>query len=358
LKHVFADFTVNEEANKEILLSAATAEAVVERAAFVAAAGMPLAAGLRAAAQESDSWRLARALRSMATELERGRWLDDCLAAGRGRTIRHLAGVIRAARRTGEGGALLAQWFENRRAARQHWRGVLAALAYPALSLALFGLVFLFLAIFVMPVFREILNDFGLRLPFYTTYILRVFTAGTTILGIVVGVGAVALAGVRLIGGRAGWSWLIASLPLIGAAWHWTGVAEMLRCLSLLVEHSVPLPEALRLTSAGIADGYVAVQCSHLAARVEKGMSLTASLLDLRTLPVSIVPLVHWGEKLGELADGLRSAADMIEGRLKMRRTLLVQIIPPVILVFTGAMAISVVVAIFLPLISLIQGLS
>ena len=126
--------------------------------------------------------------------------------------------------------------------------------------------------------------------------------------------------------------------------------------MSLLVEQHVPLPEALRLTADGITDGYVGSQCRRLAALVEQGTSLTMSLIELRTLPVSIVPLVHWGEQHGLLADGLRSAAEMIEGRLDLRSDMLVQIVPPVTLILVGWMAISMTLALFLPLISLIQG--
>jgi type II secretory pathway component PulF len=58
------------------------------------------------------------------------------------------------------------------------------------------------------------------------------------------------------------------------------------------------------------------------------------------------------------LPEALRSAAEMLEGRLKFRADLLLQIIPPVLFVFVGAMAISMVSGLVLPLISLIQGLS
>jgi type II secretory pathway component PulF len=153
---------------------------------------------------------------------------------------------------------------------------------------------------------------------------------GYTSLAAIVVVAAVA----RLLGGRAGWSWLIGNLPLIGRAWHWTGVAEMFRCLSLLIEHRVPLPEALRLTAGGISDAYVAQQCRLLAGRVEQGTSLTMSLVNLRTLPLSIVPLVRWGEQSDSLAPPC-SAAEMI-GRLEMRGRLLIQIIPPIVFVLVG----------------------
>jgi type II secretory pathway component PulF len=136
------------------------------------------------------------------------------------------------------------------------------------------------------------------------------------------------------------------------------GVAEMLRGLSVLIHDRVPLPEALRLTAGGISDSYVASQCQKLATRVERGSSLTMSLVHLRTLPLSIVPLVRWGEQHDALAEALRSAAEMIENRLRVWNTLLAQVVTPLVFVLVAICVASTFVALFLPLISLIQGLS
>ena len=69
-------------------------------------------------------------------------------------------------------------------------------------------------------------------------------------------------------------------------------------------------------------------------------------------------PLVRWGEQHDLLSESLRSAAEMLEGRLAQRTDMLVLILPPIIFLMIGMMIGSGVVALFLPLISLIQGLS
>jgi len=336
-------------------LSATTAEALIERAASISAAGMPLAAGLRGAAVEADSRPLRRALLSIAGELDRGCSLDDCLASSR-RVPPHLAGLITAAQASGDFGPLVAEWLENRRAARERWRGVVSALAYPAISVAIAVAVFLFFSLGVVPIFGRMFEEFGLKLPGHTRMILWATTAGSKIILAVLLAAAIGIAATRLLAGRSSWSLLVTCLPIVGLPWHWTGVAEMLRLLSLLVEQQVALPEALRLTAAGVSDAYIASQCRVLAGRVERGTSLTLALIQLRSLPLSIVPLVYWGERHNLLADGLRSAAELVEGRLNFHTDLLMQIIPPILFTFVGALSVSMVIGLFMPLISLIQG--
>jgi type II secretory pathway component PulF len=125
-----------------------------------------------------------------------------------------------------------------------------------------------------------------------------------------------------------------------------------------LVQYHIPLPEALRLTADGVSDAYIAEQCRKLASRVEGGSSLTMSLVKLRTLPLSIVPLVRWGERNNALDEALRSSAELIEGRLRSRTHVVAQIVPPLVFITVGVSLASAVLALFLPLISLIQGLS
>jgi type II secretory pathway component PulF len=335
---------------------ASHAEAVIEQAAQIAAAGMPLPAGLRAAADEADSVRLAWGLRRLAAEIDRGRPWDKVVASSR--LPPHLAGLIRAAERTGQLGLVMSEWMENRRCARQHWRSIQAALAYPLLTLVLTAGVFVLFAIYVVRPFEEIVKDFELRLPFNASALFYLSRIGPELFLIVAGLSIVGLVVLRLFAGRAGWSWLISSLPLIGPAWHWTGVAEMLRGLGLLVDHRVPLPEALRLTAGGITDGHVGNVCERLAGRVEAGSPLWGAIVESRSLPLSIVPLIHWGEEHDALAEALRAAAEMLEGRLRVRSGLLAQVLPPFIFVIVGVLIGSLIALFLTTMINLIQGLS
>jgi type II secretory pathway component PulF len=341
----------------EAAIDATVIEDVMVRAANLATSEMPLPAGLRAAAQESDSPRLSAALRSLANQLERGKTLEECLASAR-KLPPYMAGLIRAAQRTGDMGLTLATWTENRRSGHHYWRTALAALAYPALSLLLALAIFLFFQTLIVPTFRRMFEEFGLKLPgateflFRTTKFLELFVVPTLFAIVIIAIV------IRLAGGKSGWSWLLSNMPLLGRIWHWTGAIEMLRGLSLLVQKRVPLPEALRLTADGISDSYVAAQCRKLATSVEGGSSLTMSLVKLRTLPLSIAPLVRWGERHGALDEALRSAAEMLESRLRLRTTLLAQVVPPLVFVFVAICVASTFVSLFLPLISFIQGLS
>lgn len=339
-------------------MDAATAGEVVAQIAHAGESGLALSEGLRAAAAEADSRRLARALRHVADGVDQGRALDEIISETTRRLPANLAGLIRAASRTGQLGSVLAEWIDNRRAARQHWQRVIAALSYPLLTVFLSISIYIFFAALIVQPFRILVTDFGLRTSMNLTVLYWLSDTGLTWFfwgSVILTSGLIIL---RLVGGRAAWSFLISQLPLVGPTWHWTGSAEFLRNLSLLVEHSLPLPEALRLAGGGASDGLMQVVGNKLARQVEGGSTLFAAILNERDLPVSIVPLVRWGEMHGQLPEGLRTAARMLEGRLRVRSDMLIQIVPPLAFIFVAVMLISLFGGILQTMVSLIQGLT
>jgi type II secretory pathway component PulF len=91
---------------------------------------------------------------------------------------------------------------------------------------------------------------------------------------------------------------------------------------------------------------------------MEQGTPLFMALIHQRALPLSIVPLVRWGEENDELPESLRSGAEMLEGRLRLRATLLVQILPPLIFIVVGMLVLSLYLAVSGSMVRLIQGLA
>ncbi len=346
------------DANSDPLLSAATAEALLAQVASVGEVSGHLPAGLRAAADETDSWRLASALRRVAGDVEQGRPLDDVIAGATRRLPPHLAGLIRGAQRTGSLGPVLAQWLENRRATRVHWSAVISSLTYPAVTLAVSILIYILFAIYVVRPMCLMLEEFGLKVPVNIKVLYWLSTTGLELFFVVSSALAVILVLLRLVGGRVAWSWMLSQLPVIGPTWHWTGAADALRSLGLLVEHRIPLPEALELAGRGASDAYVGHLLSNLSGRVTAGTPLFLAILQQRGLPLSVVPLVRWGEQTGLLGESLTSAAEMLEGRLRLRSHLLVQILPPLILVFDAILILSFISLVFGTTFVLIQGLS
>ena len=338
-------------------LSAREAETLVHSVAQLAGADLPLAEGLRAAAGEAASRRMSAALRHVAKSLESGRSLEMAILECGPRVPKFLAGFLRAAERTGKLGVVLTEWVENQWAVRTRWREVTASLAYPAISLVLTLVVFLFLTSTIGPAFKELMQDFRMRLPLPTKVFfwlgdvalpVAVTLLVTVVLGLVI---------LRVFAGQAAISQLVSALPIAGKLCHWSAAAEGLRAIGLLVENQIPLPEALELAGDGVSDAYIGNCCRLLGKRVEDGQPLWEALLRTRFFPMAIIPVIRQGEHQGTLDESLRTAAKMLEDRVHNRSTLVIQILPPLIFVLVALMVGMLFTAIYLPMGGLLRGL-
>ncbi len=343
--------------DRPVRLSETDAEMLMVYVAELSAANLPLASGLRAAAEEGGG-RLAVALRSLADALDQGQSLNEALLAPASGFPRYLQGLVQAALRTGQLGAALTELVAHRRAAREQQRTVTSALAYPAMLLGFTGVMFLALAALLGPALVDMLDDFQLTVPMVSHVLIWIGQHGIApILTALAGV--LALVGVyRLIAGRAEWDRAVGAVPLFGPMWRWAAVAEMARLMASLVGRGVPLPEALQLTSAGLRDAHLAVICQDLAQGVEQGRELASLVVVSPRLPASLAPIIRWGQKTGQLDEAFASAADMFEGRVRSRAGLLRAVAPPFVLLIAAVFALAIFLGFVVPLVTLIQMLA
>lgn len=347
-------------------LSQKEAEEVVIAIAELSHSALPLVEGLRAAADESVSSRVARALRQIAGDVEQGYALDSVMGE-RGKFLPpHVRGLVAAASRTQRMGVALDDLVEHHRATREVWGKVLGAIAYPLIVMGMTLFILAFLPIFIVPQFAQMFKEFELELPAATIAVIRVsdgiqwFGHGPGLwITATVGTLFVVMTILASLGiGTPMTHRFTTTMPLIGPIWHWSGTAAFARLLATMLEYDIPLPDALLLARDGVRDPEVRAVAALCARGVENGRSLSELLAESNRLPASITPFVRWGERTGKLPEALRAITDMLLLRVQMRTLLLRSIAPPVVFILVGLMVGFIIIALFMPMVSLIQGLS
>jgi len=329
-----------------------------QHVAHVSAANVPLSAGLEAAAEETTDPRVAAALLWMADQLEQGRTLEEILTESGRLLPPYITGLMLAAARTGRLGEALFELVELQQKTFTLRREVSSGYIYPLAVVALAAVIVLVTGYYVTGVMKKMMEEFELALPMMTRVLYWWRETGIWILvglGVVLVVAGLAL---RLFGGRVAWRRLMATAPLYGPLWHWTGVAEWAGLLSVLLRHEVPLPDALRWAGRGVGDAFVSQLSMRLADGVARGRTLSQMLHTIHSLPSSLIPMVHWGEQSGTLGESFQVGQDMLQHRVRMRAILLQSVIPPLLFLGVGSVILFVLIATFSPLIGLISSLS
>jgi type II secretory pathway component PulF len=211
---------------------------------------------------------------------------------------------------------------------------------------------------FVVATYQEMFEEFQLNLPLLTLVLFWWRDIGLWLIVGIIALGVIAVAAIRLRQGRAGWLRLVATIPLFGPLWHWSGFAEWLGLLSVLVRNQIPLPEALRLAGDGVSNDHVGGISHWLADGAEEGQTVWQMLSTTRRAPSSLIPLVRWGEEKGSLPDAFCTGREMFESRVRVRSLLLQTILPPILFVAIACCAAFIVIGLFMPLNSMIQGMN
>ncbi len=336
--------------------------AVAENLAEIAAAQQPLAGGLRALAEETTSRRLKRGLIQVADQLEAGAPLDEVLTAKLPGFPPHLAGLVRAGLQAGCLDRVLQQslTYSMRSAALR--RRVKLYAAYPLILAVLVGALVVWVLFYIIPQFQKIFHEFGTATPWLTGALFAVcdLVRDHSLL-FAIGAAAVVFGGAGLLWtfcGRAGIRRFVCRIPLFGNMLRSAALMEYCHLLAVLLESRMPLPEALRYAAGGVHDADLAEASLRLADEVAGGSPYVWTLGTYPQFPAVFRQFVKWGERNQAYPDALHAIGDVCEGRAKVLALLFVWMLEPLVIISVGVGAAVVVLALFVPLITLLNQLS
>lgn len=329
------------------------------------ASGLPIEQGLRAAARELPPGRTAKALTALANKLERGETLETALAADDPTLPGHLRALVVAGLRSASLGRVLEEFVAAERHAADIYRKIMLAVSYPALLLVLISGVFALFAFGVLPGMMDVFEGFDLDLPPQTAALGQLSHAGYWIVVgnvfVLLGAWVCLWLAMRVAELRT----MLVAVPLLGPIICWAALARFSRLLALLIDMEVPLPVALELTGRGCQDAGLDHASRLAAADMRAGAALSDALVARRQFPLSLGPMVRWGEQAAgrnapsiPLGDALRTAADMFEGRMDAQLSLLRAVVEPLTFLFVCWGAAFIVNATILPLLNTIDKLT
>lgn len=320
--------------------------------------GLPIEQGLRAAARELPKGRTARSLARLADRLERGEAFE--VAAADRAMPPHLRALVAAGLRSASLGRVLEEFVASERHAADVHRKMMLAISYPALLLLLLSCLFAYFSFSIVPGIMQIYHDFDANLPALTVDLGDIAASGYWV---VIGNIATLLfawaflwLAMNVVELRA----VVMAVPLLGPALHWAALARFCRLLAMLVDADLPLPQAVELAGRGCQDATLDSASRRAVAGIQSGVALGDALVTRRAFPESLGPMLRWGEHgpAPALADALRTASEMFEGRLEAQLGLLRAVVPPLSFAMVLWGALFLVSASLLPMISLIEKLT
>jgi general secretion pathway protein F len=335
-----------------------------DQIAGMARAGLPLDEGLASLAREMGRGRLRRVTDALVEDLRAGKTLPEALEQRKGELPPYYASLAEAGLRTGRLPEVLRTLTDYARTVAQTRAIVIEAFLYPAVVLGLALVLFFVMSSYVLPQFEEIFQDFRLSLPLVTKGVLAIGRDAWTRLGLPLVVLAGLLVLVRVWmryteRGRRAWTQVIYVIPLVGTLVRSARLASFVELMAILVEHSVPLPEAMQLAADASSDPYLSGQAQVVRARLENGDPLGVALKGRGLLPEWVAWMTLAGERRGALPATLYQVAASYRRSVETRANVLRNVLPTFVIICTAAvLAGAFILAMVLPLVNLIEGLS
>ncbi|MEA3560387.1 MAG: type II secretion system F family protein [Candidatus Omnitrophota bacterium] len=233
-------------------------------------------------------------------------------------------------------------------------RRVRTALVYPTVVTIIAACITIFLIIKVVPVFKDIYEGFGAKLPLPTQILLSLsdfmrqyFLLG--IIGLIAGLFFLSRYA-KTSGGKLRFDRLKLKLPVFGALIRKVAISRFSRTLSTLVKSGVPILDSLDIVSKTSGNKVVEIAVDNARNSIREGENISVPLSKSGIFPPLVVRMIAVGEKTGELEKMLAKIADFYDEQVDAAVAGLTSMIEPLIIAFLGLIIGGIVVCMYLPI--------
>ena len=337
-------------------------------------AELPLAEGLRVAAEEfaepglvgwfmaafskRGSARVRRALLIIANAVEQGQPIETVMQS---RHARNEVGAIMRSGISSEATAMaIGEYSAYARSAMRLRGQVLFLFAYPIVVATLTSVLLGVFFCYAVPEMKQVFDDFGVEVPALTRAVMNLSDALVE-LGPGIVISAPVLLAASFVGAVLNARWarrLLAWIPLVGSGFRSVDLSRLSHLLAIVLRHRAPVPQALRSGGETVEDKGISSALVTVAEHIESGGTMPRSQAGLSGFPLAFVEAAHQTDDRSTVSDALHSIADMFENRARSIMGMLVAAIQPLILVgLVGTVGVCFV-AMILPIIKLLNDLT
>ncbi len=327
-------------------------------------AGLPILRSIRILEQQQKPGMLRSVLKQITEDVEGGATLSEAMTRHPKAFDRLYCNMVAAGEAGGVLDVILQRLADFLEKAQKLRRKIIGAMIYPCVVITIAGGIVTFIMVQVVPKFKEIFQDFNTTLPGVTQFLIDLstwFATGTPPGWVVIMLGPVfVVLAYKLIrqaeAGRFVLDTLALKIPVVGQLVGKSSVARFTRTLGTLVAAGVPILEAIAITKQTSGNEVYARMLQKVHDGIREGDSFANPLRASKTVDPIVVNMVDVGEETGELDKMLMKVADNYDDEVDTLVASLVSLLEPIMVVCLGLIVGFIVVALFLPLVSLIQS--
>lgn len=327
-------------------------------------AGMPIMRSLETLARQEKNPLFKDVVQSLVENIRSGGNFSDGLLQHPKVFDRLYVNMVKAGEAGGVLGTVLERLARFMEKAEKIKGKVKSAMTYPVIIVFVAVAIVGALMVFVIPQFEKIFAGMlkGQSMPALTLAVLAVSNFVKNHIIITVGVAVVGYfsfkawrktrPGTRIV------DWILLHAPGVGPLFLKSSISRFTRTLGTLLSSGVPILQALLITRDTSGNVHVADALNLVHDRVKEGDNVARPLDSTKVFPTMVTSMIEVGEETGALPEMLNRVADTYDDEVDNSVAGLTSIIEPIMIVFMAVVVGTIVIALFLPIIKIIQSLS
>lgn len=325
-------------------------------------AGIPILQAMTMLRKRTQSPRLKQVLGDVEDQIRGGTALSAAFAEHAGLFPRIYTASILAGERSGALDDVLTRYVTYMRRNVALRRKIRGALAYPVFLMSAAVLMVGFLTVYVVPRMSELFSSLSTtsRLP---TVTIIVVTISGFLAGNIFWIGPLALIGgailyfwLRTPGGRLTLDRLLLRIPIVGSLLTQLSTAQATRSLATLLAGGITLVESWEISAESITNLELRRRSESILPMIREGQTFSDSLQSANWVPDLALDMIGIGERSGSLREMLDEVAEFYDAESEVRLEQLTTLLEPAILVVMAGVIITILLAIYLPIIQSIAG--
>lgn len=324
-------------------------------------AGVTIVEALEMLADQTDNKVFAKAIRETRTAVQKGSTLGGAMKEHPKVFPNMLVNMIEAGEVSGSLEVALERMGTQFEKSAKLKGLVKKAMIYPIMILIVAFVVVIAMSVLVVPKFAEMFADMGTEMPAMTAAIMKfsdfIMTKWYLVLLIVAVVGFAIYFFAKSEVGQAFFGRVSIKLPIFGKLIVKSTAASFARTISTLVSAGVPLSEGLEITARSMKNVLFKQALRDAKQKVEQGSTLSEPLAACGLFPPMVSQMIRIGEETGNVDGMLVKAADYYEEEVEIATGSLTSMIEPLIIVVLGAIVGFLVLALYMPMMSMYSGM-
>lgn len=325
-------------------------------------AGLPVLRSLKILEGQCKPGPLKNSLMGTVEDIESGSTLSEAMAKQPKAFDELYVNMVRAGEAGGALELILQRLADFKERAQSLKRKVQGAMIYPVVVVMVATLIVGFIMVYIIPKFKAIFEGFGTELPKITEVLISTsdFVAAYWFLGPVLPIAFVLM--IRIIKKNKTGEYIVdlimLKLPVLGKIIQKSTTARIMRTLGTLIASGVPILEAITIARDTSGNAVFKRAFDNIYAAIREGESIAVPLKEARIVDDLVVNMVDVGEETGALDNMMYKVADVYDEEVAVLVDAMIKLLEPLLVVVLGLVVGFIVIALFMPLIKLLNDLS